>query len=478
MATINSAFSVMSKALDADQAALNVVSNNVANANTPGYTAEKAVWQEDAPLTIRGIHYGDGSSVVTIKSTADTVLQERLDQQQQLASASDARLTALNSVQSVFSVNTGSGTTSSGDIGTNLTSFFDSFSSLESDPTNQSKREEVLSTASTLAANISSASQNLSAQQGSLNQSVATTVSQINALTKSIASLNKQIEAQGNTENNLSLEDQRRQDISNLSKLVGINQVATGQDRLEITTTNGQLLVSGDSYNALTTGANDGVTDVFLTTTSSGSTSSADITSKLYEGGGQLGGALQARDQDISTVLGHLDQLAYGISTQVNALNNAGTDLDEDTSDAGNVFYQQDEVAGSAGTMAVIMTDPNHIAAASSSAGTGDNSNSVAMADLATAPIVNGATPSDYYSTMLTDLGALVSEVQTQSTAQNASVSQLQSQVSSESSVNLNDEASTLATLERSYQAASQVFSLMNTLMASALNLGTPTTVS
>jgi flagellar hook-associated protein FlgK len=53
----------------------------------------------------------------------------------------------------------------------------------------------------------------------------------------------------------------------------------------------------------------------------------ADVTTQLAGGGGQLGGLLTARDQDIPDALASLDQLAYGISTEVNAQNNAGTDL-------------------------------------------------------------------------------------------------------------------------------------------------------
>ena len=68
--------------------------------------------------------------------------------------------------------------------------------------------------------------------------------------------------------------------------------------------------------------------------------------------------------------------------------------------------------------------------------------------------------------------------MQTDNTAQNASVTQLQTQRDTLSGVNLNDEASALTTLERSYEAASKVFSILNTLMASALNLGEETTVS
>jgi flagellar hook-associated protein 1 FlgK len=55
---------------------------------------------------------------------------------------------------------------------------------------------------------------------------------------------------------------------------------------------------------------------------------------------------------------------------------------------------------------------------------------------------------------------------------------QLQTQQNALSGVNLNDEASAMQQLETSYQAASQVFSLLNTIMTSALNLGVETAVS
>jgi flagellar hook-associated protein 1 FlgK len=91
---------------------------------------------------------------------------------------------------------------------------------------------------------------------------------------------------------------------------------------------------------------------------------------------------------------------------------------------------------------------------------------------------VDGQTPINYYSNMVSTLGSTVSEVETENTAQNASVTQLQTQSDSLSSVSLDDEASAMQQLERSYQAASKVFSVLNTIMASALNLGEQTTVS
>jgi flagellar hook-associated protein 1 FlgK len=461
---------MMSSSLDSDQAALNVVANNVANANTTGYTVETPNWQENQPISINGIESGDGATETGSTSQRDNVLLQRLDQQQQLASASSSRLSALDTVQTLFTPDSGSSSSTAGDIGSDITSFFSSFSSLETNPTDNSLREQVLSSASTLAGDVSNAASSLNSQRSALDQEAAASVSQVNALTSNLAQLNQQIESTSPNGDGGTLEDQRQQDLSQLSQLIGINQIKTDNNGLEITTTSGQLLVSENSSVQMTSGTVDGVTHFYLGTT--------DVTSQLTAGGGSLGGTLTARDQDIPTVLASLDQLAYSVSTSVNKLNNSGSDLDGDNTNAGNIFSEPAQVAGSAASMSVVMTDPNHIAAAGSGDSTGDSSNAASMAKLGSQQTVNGQSPTNYYSNFVTTLGSKVSSVQTENTAQNASVTQLQTQNDSISSVNLNDEASAMTTLERSYQAASQVFAMLNTIMASALNLGDQTTVS
>jgi flagellar hook-associated protein 1 FlgK len=476
MGTINSALSLMSGALDADQAALNIVANNVANASTAGYTEEKANFQENDPVTINGISYGQGVTETGATSTRDKVLTERLDQQQQLASASSTRLAALQSVQGLFTVASDSSTNSTaGDIGSDLTSLFNSFSTLESAPSNNSDRENVLSTAKILASDISGTATSLNSQKTALNQEAAGVTNQVNALTTSIAQLNKQIMSTSPNADAGTLEDQRAEDVSQLSKLVGINQITTESNGLAITTTSGALLVSEGASFQITNGTVNGVTHFFVGLT--------DITSGLTTGGGELGGYLTARDVDIPSVVSSLDQLAYSVSTQVNALNNTGTDLNGNTGSTASplyIFSEPTAVAGSAASMSVVMTDTNEIAAAALGKGTGDGANAVAMAALnsSTSTIVNGQTPTNYYSSLVSTLGSTVSEVETENTAQEASVTQLQTQNNALSSVNLNDEAATMSTYERSYQAASRVFATINTIMASALNLGETTTVS
>jgi flagellar hook-associated protein 1 FlgK len=483
MGTISSAFNLISSALDADQSGLSIVANNVANANTPGYTREVPNWQENTPVQINGVAYGGGVTETGPTSMRDSVLDQRLAQQQQLASASSARLTALNTVQALFTPASGSSNSTDGNIGSDITSFFNSFSALEGNPTDNALRQQVLSAATTFAGDVSNAAASLESQRGALDQDAAGVTSQVNALTTEIAKLNQQIQSTSSHSDPGTLEDQRVQDISQLSQLIGINQIKTENNGISITTTSGQLLVSEGASTSLTAGISGGVTHFFLGAT--------DATAPLQSGGGQLGGYLTARDEDIPNALSALDQLANSISTTVNSQNNAGTNLDgvEGTgiNSAGvtgsgiaplYIFNQPAQIAGSALSMSVVMTDPSQIATASFGNGTGDNSNAVAMWNLRTQSIVNGQTPSNYYSQFVSELGSTASQVQIENTAQNASVTQLQTQRDSYSSVNLNDEASSMQRFETSYQAASQVFSLLDKIMTSALNLGEQTAVS
>jgi flagellar hook-associated protein 1 FlgK len=468
MGTINSAISLITAALDADQVALDVTSNNVANASNESYTREVPNWSENQPIYVNGQAIGTGVSVTGGISQRDRVLNQRLDQQQQLSASSTSLLTALTTLQGSFTP--ASSSTSTGNIGNDITNFFDSYTSLESEPSNNADRQGILSAATTLAGDISSTAASLNAQQSSLDQSANTVVAQVNALTTSLAQVNQQIQSTSPNSDAGVLEDERQSDLSQLSQLIGINQITTENNGMSVTTTGGQLLASEGTSIPITTGEVGGVTHFFLGET--------DITSALASGGGQLGGILTARDQSIPTTIAALDQLAFGIATSVNAVNNAGTDLDGDNGNAGDIFNAPTQVAGSAAALSVVLTDPNKIAAAGLGDGTGDGSNAVAAANLATQNIIAGQTPSNFYSNLVSTLGATVSETTTQNSALTASVSQLQTQVNSLSGVNLDDEASNLEQFQRAYQAASQVFSILNTVYAAAINIGVETAVS
>jgi len=199
-----------------------------------------------------------------------------------------------------------------------------------------------------------------------------------------------------------------------------------------------------------------------------------DITSALT--GGSLGGILQARDQDLPQVSSALNQLAYGIAVMVNTQNEAG--LDANGNPGGALFATVQNVNNAAGSISVATSDPNAIAAAAVGEGSSGGTNATALAALVNAPMLNGPPAPQFYASLLTQLGSTVAQVSDENTTQQASLTQLTTQQSSESSVSLDQEAANLTLYERSYDAAAKVFTIVDELMASALNLGEETTVT
>ena len=467
MASLNTAWDVINSALRADQEALATVANNTANVSTPGYTEEVVHWAETSPLQINGRTIGTGVADVGAESQRDRVLNQALDQQTQGEAASASRLTALDNLQAVFASATSTSDSSDSSITSGLSNFFGALQQLEASPADPSLREAVLSAANALTDTFHTAASSLVEQQTSLDGSVASNVSQVNSLTSAIAGLNKQIQSTSPNTDAGPLEDQRQYDLESLSKLVGIQQITTERNGLTVTTTGGVPLVEGSQSIALTTGQSDGVTHVY-----SGST---DLTTQLASGDGAIGGLLEVRDSDITGAMASLDTLANGVATAVNAANEGGADANGNAGVA--VFSLPSTTAGSALEIAVSMTDPSLVAAAATGGGIGDGSNAAIMAGLAQQSIVSGQNPSAYLATFVSSLGDTVANVSASNTAQQAAVTQLQMQQGNLSTVSLDTEATNLQNLEQAYQAASKVFAILNTVIASAINLGTETTV-
>jgi len=473
MATIGTAFNIATSALDADQAALDVVANNTANVNTPGYTLETPTFEQSTTTSFGGISFGSGVEMTGAQSQRDRVLEQAMQQQTQLESGSSTRLAALDQMQALFTGATSETSAASG-IGSDLSNLFNALSSLEGNPADIATRQGVLSAAGTLAMDFNGADAQLVSQSQSLNEETTSIVGQANALLSSLAQLNLQIETASPDTDAGTLEDQRQQDLTSLSQLIGIRTVSTEKNGLTVTTLGGALLVSEGQAYQMTTGEDGGVTHIY-------GGEGVDITSDLTAGGGQMGGILTARDQDIPQVENSLDTLAYSIGTALNQANAQGSDLNGNP--GGAIFSLPNgataaDPTGSAAQIAVEMTDPTKIAAAALGAGSADNSNAVAMANLQNAGIVNGISPTSYFSDITTSLGSLTSEVSSENTAQQAALTQLNDQIGAVSGVNLNDEAAQLQTLEQSYQAASKLFTILDQVMVSALNLGVEATYS
>ena len=455
--------SVALQAMLAQQSALEVVANNVANANTPGYSREVAVMEESPPILSGNTMVGTGVTMSSVESVRDDILNLRIQQETSQQSSLNSYVGSMNQVQALFNETQGTG------LQTYLSSFFNSFQSLATNPTSSSLRQSVLTSGQDLAGAFSQTSQNLATIQQGLDQSVVQTVQQVNQLTAQVANLNQQIQDVSNSGDNPgSLEDQRDEDLTNLSNLIDTAVVYSNNGTVSVTTTNGAALVSGNQSDALTTQINSstGMHDVFAQGT--------DITSSIA--GGELQGYISARDDSIPTAQSSLDNLAAGLISAVNKQQNNGYDLN---GASGVNFFTPftpstpGSNAGAAATMAVALTNPDQVAA--SSDGTqGDNGNATALADLQNQPIVSGQTAGDYYSNLIDQVGNDVSNATSEQTAVGLVLQQLTNQQASISGVSLDEEATNLVMYQRAYDASARVISVVDELNEASIDMFTP----
>jgi flagellar hook-associated protein 1 FlgK len=467
MSTLMGLMDLSRAALLADQAGLNATANNVANQNTVGYTNEVVSFTSGDTVTLSGGTQGSTGPAVTTTSLRDRVLDQRVQQQTQTSSSTSAEAAVLSQVEGVFSITGSSTTAGSTQLGTALNGFFSSLSALSANPSNEPTQQSVLSAAQTLASALNAASSGISGVQTSLNGDLSSGVTSVNALTKSIAALNTQIGANDPNTDAGTLEDQRQQDITQLSQLVGLDQVATESNGVTLTTTGGTVLVAGQQAYALSSSQVGAGTQIYDST-------GKDVTAGISAG--SLGGQLQAQNVDLPTVSSALDALAYQVGSAVNAQNEAGQTSAGVAGSA--IFNLPSTAAGAAATISVIPTNPGAIATASVGEGATGNTNVNALASLQTATDSSGNTMNANLAGLLSNVGSTSSSLQEQTTVQQASLTQLTTQQSTLSGVNLDTEASNLTVYQRSYQAAAQVLTIVDQLMAAAINLGTETTVS
>jgi flagellar hook-associated protein 1 FlgK len=455
MGGLTGALNISLGSLQVDEDAIATSANNVANADTPGYSRQIANLAETAPITIGNIQFGTGVTLQSVTSTRDSILDLRVNQETQLQGQLNAFISDGQQIQSLFNETGGTG------LQAPLTAFFTSLSQLSANPSDTNTRQGVLTAADNLATAFNQTSANLSSLQSTTNLGVTQTVSQINTLTTQLATLNTQIASStGAGQNPGPLVDQRQLLLNQLSNLVDVSEINAGNGNLTLTTSTGAPLVVGGQSFALTTQVNatTGQQDVYSQGT--------DITTQIASG--QLAGQIQIRDQEIPALQNSLDTLAFNFANAVNTQNAAGFDLNGNA--GGNFFTPPATVAGAAAGLSVAITDPTLIAA-SQDGQSGDNANANALLALQNQNIVSGQTPLNYYSGIVFKIGNDVSSAQASEQSGSAVLQQIQNLQGGVSNVDQNEEAGNLVQFQSAYEASAEVATTVNTLLQDTINI-------
>jgi flagellar hook-associated protein 1 FlgK len=459
MSGLFGSLSIALSSLTVSQQEMAVTANNVANANTPGYSREVPAVAAGDPITIGSLSFGTGVVLQKIESLRDPILEIQLNQETQQQSKLSTELGQLQQIQTQF------GSASSG-IGADISNFFNSLQQLSPDPTNLALRQGVLTAAGNLATDFNTTAHNLQTQRSNIDQNVVQSVGDVNSLTAQIASVDRQISSVQNAHGDAgTLVDKQTTLIRQLSGLVDVQVIKTDQG-ISLTTSNGTTLVSGSQSFALSAQlGSDGVQHIMA--------GSHDITGSLK--GGSLAGLIQIRDQEIPSVGSSLDQLAAGLANALNAANAQGYDLNGNK--GGNIFVPPPAGGvGAAAALSVSMTDPKLIAA-SSDGTSGSNGNLAVLSAVATQPLANGQTPIQSYSSIVFKVGSDTANISADVASSNLILQQLQDQRASISGVSLDEEAANLIKYQTAYQAAARVVSTIESLLAVTVNLGLGTAV-
>ncbi|MGD0586039.1 MAG: flagellar hook-associated protein FlgK [Oryzomonas sp.] len=467
--SLNSILQIGSSAASAYQTAINVTSENISNVNTPGYSRQTAVL-ETAPQSSPsgGLFMGNGVGVVSIQRAYDAVLQKELVNAQTSQGYDTTQSTALQAIQPAFNE------VSTDGLGAAIDGFFNSWQNVAGDPTSTSARQGVLTSAQNLVDNFNSVSKSLSDAAATQNSSLVALTSNINQNLTNIAQLNGQIKAIGASGGDTNeIKDQRDLAIQNLSQQIGITYTENSDGTTDVKfADNGAALVTGSqagSFSLTTPGAPaSNLYTVNLTPV-------GGVIGVVSPVSGTLGSTLNLRDTVIPGYQKQVDTLAQTIATAVDTQQKAGSDL---TGAAGIALFNPAPPATATGaTIAVNSTfTTSNIAAAAggSPAGSSDNTNALAIADLAnnTAnPAMPGQTFSNYYNSLVTQVGQDVQTSGNNVTRDQTYSNQLSTLQQSNSGVSLDEELVNLTKYQQSYQASAKVISTATSMIDTVLAL-------
>jgi flagellar hook-associated protein 1 FlgK len=315
----NGLFSIGSSALTAAYTALQTTGNNIANANTPGYSRQIVEFTAQVQTGLSGNYVGQGVAVNSIKRVYNELLNHQVDLAQAASSQSNTRATLLNQVNNLFS-------STSGGLGAVVDHFFAQVQTLTQQPSNLAVRQTVLSSAQQMAASFNDAYGQLQLMQQGADQQIAQEISTVNTTTAQIAKLNDQIAlatASGGSPNDLL--DQRDQAIKTVNQSIGVTTMKQSDGSINLFLTNGQPLVVGDQVTKMGMGPDPSNPQNIVVGTQAANTIIPLNVSNA--GGGNIGALMQFRLQDIPTVENQIGRLAVVVSSQFNQQSKLGQDL-------------------------------------------------------------------------------------------------------------------------------------------------------
>jgi flagellar hook-associated protein 1 FlgK len=306
------------------QANISVVSHNISNVNTPGYSRQKVLLGAAIPVTTEAGQMGTGVRTITVQREYDNFVGVQLNFEKQLLGNWKALNYSYQRVEQIFNESSEYG------LSGVMDEFWNAWQALADNPSGQAERAALVNMAETMSNDFNKMYNDFHTLQTDVNNSIKGTVNEINALTEQIVELNEKIsriEVSDDMANDF--RDQRDGLMDELAEKIGYSYLEDDLGQVSIFLENGNPLVQGRMKWELGVEVNTANNNFYDVSWDDGSGTFTAITDNITRG--ELSGMIEMRDTIIPGYLAKVDRLAGGIINATNQLHYNGYGLDGST---------------------------------------------------------------------------------------------------------------------------------------------------
>ena len=312
---------VGTRALQANQVALQTAGNNIANVNVPGYSRQRVVLETVPGQFSASGYVGQGVSVQTIQRNFSEFLTRQSTLAASTQSADATRSDKLRQLEGIFAGGPQG-------LGASISDMMNAFSDVANAPTDMTARTVVLTRIDETASRLRAASQQLDDLQTGVAQELAQKVTTINSLAKSIAAVNEQItRVQGTGQEPNDLLDRRDQLIKELNQYVQTTSIKADDGSVGLYIAGSQELVLGNNASTLAI-TNDDFGDSRTSKLAVMRSGTPSVIDENMLGGGEVPGLLRFQNSDLNEGRNLLGRLTLATTTAMNDQHKLGLDLD------------------------------------------------------------------------------------------------------------------------------------------------------
>ena len=458
-----------------------VISNNISKANEENYHRQRVSLGSNVVIAGDGGYYGTGVHVSMIAREYDTALETSYRQSYCQSGYTDTYATQLGSIESVLSPE------GNDFLNESIQEFATNLQEVASNPESISSRTALIGSANDLADRFNQQYQSLAtfrdyiADNTSGSGAISDKVDDLNSLVAQLPDLNDRIR---DLETNLFVQakandvrDQRDEIISKIAKIANIT-VTENSDTTYTVTLGGHTLVDGTT--GVTDTVNLAMTPGVPHNTPTLTWASDGTAVNLTAGYGEMQALLDSR----SYITGKMDELytfaqefgdwaaAAPPYSTVNTQHMAGFDLDGNA--GGRLFFLTNATQPASGNiLSVVITDPRDIAASDAAGEQGNGNNASAIWDGLNATNVTLGNESilSYPNRFLSTIAQDVYAAENMATSISATTTMFKNAVAQRSSVNTDEELTNMLSVQRSYQSAAKMISVIDEMISMVINM-------